>query len=253
MPRISAVFFDLGSTLIHSKDPWPPIYEQAEQALLEALGRRSVVIDPAAFTAEFGGFIRSYYENRPDDNREKTTLAVLREFLERQGFRDAAENILRAGLDAMYAVTQRNWYLDEDTIPTLEILHKRGYRLGLISNTSDDKNVQQLIDRDNLRPFFATIVTSAALGIRKPDTRIFNAALEKMKIDPGDAVMVGDMLDADILGANHAGMYSIWITRHVHYVQEGELNIQPQAVVSALKQIPDLLVELENDPAAASV
>jgi HAD superfamily hydrolase (TIGR01662 family) len=249
MPRIRAVFFDLGSTLIYSKDPWPPIYEQADRALLEALGRGSVFIDPAAFSAEFGGFIRSYYENRSDDNREKTIMAVLGECLQRKGFRDVADHVMRTGLDAMYAVTQRNWYLDEDTIPTLETLHNRGYTLGLISNTSDDKNVQQLLDRDNLRPFFETIVTSAALGIRKPDTRIFKAALDQVKIDPGEAAMVGDLLDADILGANHAGMYSIWITRHVHHTQEGELTIQPQAVVPALQQIPGLLAEIENDHA----
>jgi HAD superfamily hydrolase (TIGR01662 family) len=248
MPRIRTVFFDLGSTLIYSKDPWPPIYEQADRALLEALGRKSVFIDPAAFTAEFGGFIRSYYENRSDDNREKTAKIALGEFLERKGFNDVADHILRGGLDAMYAVTQRNWYLDEDTIPTLETLHNRGYSLGLISNTSDDKNVQQLIDRENLRQFFETIVTSAALGIRKPDTRIYLAALNQVKIKPGEAVMVGDTLDADVLGANDAGMYSIWITRHVHHTQEGELTIQPKAVVTALQQIPGLLAEIENDP-----
>ncbi len=176
-------------------------------------------------------------------------MAVLGEYLERNGFRDVADHILRTGLDAMYSVTQRNWYLDEDTIPTLETLHNCGYTLGLISNTSDDKNVQQLLDRDNLRQFFETIVTSAALGIRKPDTRIFKAALDKVKIDPGEAAMVGDMLDADVLGANRAGMYSIWITRHVHHTQEGELTIQPQAVVPALQQIPGLLAEIENDHA----
>ena len=247
MPRIKAVFFDLGSTLIYSKDPWPPIYEQADRALLDALGHNNVLLDQAAFTSEFGGFIRSYYEHRPDDHREKTTMAALGELLKRKGFQNVADNILRAGLDAMYAVTQRNWYLDEDTIPTLETLHNRGYSLGLISNTSDDKNVQQLIDRDDLRRFFVTIVTSAALGIRKPDTRIFKAALDQVKIKPGEAVMVGDMVDADVLGANLAGMYSIWITRHVHHTQDGELTIQPQAVVTALGQIPGLLAEIEND------
>lgn len=249
MPRFRAVFFDLGSTLIYSKDPWPPIYEQADRALLESLGRNSVILDPAAFTTEFGGFIRSYYEHRPDDNREQTTMTALGELLKRKGFREVGDHILRAGLDAMYAVTQRNWTMDDDTIPTLETLHGRGYSLGLISNTSDDRNVQQLIDRDDLRHFFQTIVTSAAFGIRKPDTRIFLAALDQGKFKPGEAVMVGDMLDADILGANHTGMYSIWITRHVRHTQEGELTIQPQAVVTALAQIPDLLADLEKDPA----
>jgi FMN phosphatase YigB (HAD superfamily) len=56
------------------------------------------------------------------------------------------------------------------------------------------------------------------------------------------------MLNADVLGANQAGMYSIWITRRAQFPGEGELAIQPQAVVSALHQIPALLAEVEIDP-----
>ncbi len=147
----------------------------------------------------------------------------------------------------MYAVTQQNWFLEEDAISTLETLKSRGYRLGLISNTSDDKNVQGIVDRWGLRPFFETIITSAALGIRKPDVRIFQVALDRFQVPPEAAAMVGDMLNADVLGANQSGIYSIWITRQVQLPEEGELAIQPQAVVSALHQIPDLLAEIEND------
>jgi putative hydrolase of the HAD superfamily len=119
--------------------------------------------------------------------------------------------------------------------------------LGLISNTSDDKNVQGIVDRWGLRPFFETIVTSAALGIRKPDVRIFQVALDRFRIPPEATAMVGDMLNADVLGANRSGIYSIWITRRIQLPEEGELSIQPQAVVTALQHIPDLLAEIEND------
>jgi putative hydrolase of the HAD superfamily len=149
----------------------------------------------------------------------------------------------------MYAVTQQNWYLEEDAISTLETLKSRGYRLGLISNTSDDRNVQGIVDRTGLRPFFEVILTSAALGIRKPDERIFQIALERFGVQPGTAVMVGDTLNADVLGANQSGIYSIWITHRAQIPEEGELAIQPQAVVSALHQIPDLLAEIDNERA----
>jgi FMN phosphatase YigB (HAD superfamily) len=54
-------------------------------------------------------------------------------------------------------------------------------------------------------------------------------------------------LDTDVLGANQSGIYSIWITRRAQVPEEGELVIQPQAVVTTLYQIPDLLAEIEND------
>ncbi len=244
---ISSVFFDLGSTLVYSKDPWPPIYEQADRALVEVLRRAGLEIDPAAFYTEFGGLIRSYYDSLTDDNLEKTTFTLLRELLSGKGFPNVPDAVLRSALDAMYAVTGRNWFLEEDAIPTFETLKSRGLRLGLISNTSDDNNVQTIVDRWGLRPYFESIVTSAALGIRKPDPRIFQAALDHFQVRPEEAAMVGDTLEADVLGANNSGIYSIWITRRVQVMPDGELTIQPQAVVSLLSQIPDLLAEVEKD------
>jgi HAD superfamily hydrolase (TIGR01662 family) len=247
MSKLKVVFFDLGSTLVYSRDLWPPIYEQADRALVEMLCRSGIDIDPAAFYTEFGGFIRSYYDKLAEDNLEPTAYKVLSDLLSQKGFRNVPDPVLRAALGALYAVTQQNWFLEEDAISTLETLKSGGYRLGLISNTSDDNNVQGIIDRWGLRQFFETIVTSAALGIRKPDARIFQIALDRFQIQPDAAVMIGDALNADVLGANRSGIYSVWITRHVHFPEEGELAIQPQAVVSALSQIPDLLAEVEND------
>lgn len=247
MSKIKVVFFDLGSTLVYSKDPWPPFYQEADRALVDVLHRSGIEIDPAAFKNEFGSFLRSYYKNYTQDNIEKTTFSVLREMLFQKGIRSTPEPVLRAALEAMYAVTQKNWVLEEDAISTLETLKSRGYRMGLISNTSDDSNVQGILDRWELRPFFETILTSAALGIRKPDPRIFQVALEHFQVQPYAVAMIGDMLNADVLGANQSGIYSIWITRRVQLPEEGELAIQPQAVVTALDQIPGLLDEVEKD------
>ena len=59
--------------------------------------------------------------------------------------------------------------------------------------------------------------------------------------------MIGDTLSADILGANQLGIYSIWVPRHAQIPPEGELAIQPQAVVSSLSEVPKLLTELEEE------
>jgi HAD superfamily hydrolase (TIGR01549 family) len=249
MSKFKAIFFDLGSTLVYSKDPWPPIYEKADQALIEVLRSAGFKVDPLAFYTEFGGFIRSYYEDPSEDNHEKTAFISLREMLFHLGFQNIPDSILRAALVAMYAVTQKNWYLEDDAIPTLKILGSRGYRLGLISNTSDEKNVQGIVDHWELRPFFESIITSAELGVRKPDARIFQTALDRLKVLPQAAVMVGDTLEADVLGANRMNIFSIWITRRAQVPDEGELVIQPQAVITALDQIPDLLADVENDRA----
>jgi HAD superfamily hydrolase (TIGR01549 family) len=244
---LKVILFDLGSTLIYSKDAWPPIYEQANRALVETLNQTGYPVEIKSFSSEFDTFLDSYYALLGASPIEKTSFSLLNELLEQEGFQDIPASVVRAALDAMYSITQQNWYLEVDAIPTLKTLWEQGYRLGMISNTSDDKNVQQLVDRWELRPYFETVITSAGCGIRKPDERIFHLALDYFGILPVQAAMVGDTPGADILGANRTGMYSIWITRRVHGPEDGELTIQPQAVITALDQIPALLAEIEND------
>jgi HAD superfamily hydrolase (TIGR01662 family) len=246
MPFFKVIIFDLGSTLLFSKEPWPPIFEQADQALVESLQRAGFSLDAQTFSNEFKTFLDSYYSARGKGFIEKTTFSALSDLLKQKGIREVPPAVVRQALDAMYAVTQKNWYLEADAIPTLEILLQEGYRLGLISNTSDDENVQQLLDREGLRPLFEFIITSAGCGIRKPDKRIFQLAMDHFGTQPEQVVMVGDTLDEDILGANRMGIYSIWISRRAQPPEEGELKIQPQAVISALDQIPGILSEIEN-------
>ncbi len=247
--KITTVLFDLGSTLLYSKDPWPPIFRVADRELVNVLNKAGILLDGEQFYVEFGGFLDAYYVARGEGTVEKTTFAALKELLANKGYSSVADETVRAALDALYGITQQNWYREDDALSTLETLRERGYRIGLVSNTSDDKNVQQLIDRWDLRRFFEVIVTSAGCGIRKPDGRIFQLALDQLQVRPEETVMVGDTLEADVLGANRLGIYSVWITRRVKSPPDGELSIQPQAVVSALSQIPNLLTELENERA----
>lgn len=66
------------------------------------------------------------------------------------GFPIVPESTIRSTLDSMYLVTQQNWFLQDDAIPTLGELCRQDQRLGMISNSSDDRNVRQLINRYNL-------------------------------------------------------------------------------------------------------
>ena len=241
------ILFDFGSTLIYSKDPWPPIYEQADRALVQVFQQAGIPLEIKAFSSEFETFLDCYYAERGTSLVEKTTFSALQELLQQKGFQDIPDAVVRAALDAMYSITQQNWYLETDAIPTLQTLLGLGYRLGLISNTSDDKNVQQLVDRWELRPFFETIITSANCGIRKPGRRIFQLALDHFGVPAEQVAMVGDSLEADILGANQLGIYSIWITRRVDLPEEGVLTIQPQAAIPSLDLVPGLLADIANE------
>jgi FMN phosphatase YigB (HAD superfamily) len=60
--------------------------------------------------------------------------------------------------------------------------------------------------------------------------------------------MVGDTLGADILGAQNAGMFAIWVTRYAD--APGNRNhretIHPDATIETIRELPDLLKQLEK-------
>jgi putative hydrolase of the HAD superfamily len=57
------------------------------------------------------------------------------------------------------------------------------------------------------------VVISAELGVAKPDPAIFNAALERLGAVAGDALHVGDSIEADVEGARAAGIEAVLVAR----------------------------------------
>ncbi|HEX2980545.1 MAG TPA: HAD family hydrolase [Anaerolineaceae bacterium] len=246
----SVVLFDLGSTLIYFDAVWSEMFPRANADLINALHAAGIMVKADAFASAFNQGLDNYRQERDNEFIEHSTLYVLRKLLEEHGYPNVPEEILRNPLKAMYAVSQAAWRIEDDTHATLRALRQQGYRLGLISNAADDADIQTLVDNHGLRPYFEIILSSAAVGWRKPHPRIFALALEHFGVKPQQAVMVGDTLGADILGANNLGMGSVWITRradvaanHAH-----EDTIQPDAVIHTLSELPGLLAHWDARP-----
>ena len=91
---------------------------------------------------------------------------------------------------------------------TLSYLKNR-YTLHLISNGFREA-CEKKLHHSNLAPYFQTIVISEIFGVNKPDPRIFKHALDNGKADKEVSVMIGDNLDADIRGAQNAGIKAIF-------------------------------------------
>ena len=245
--RFEVVLFDLGNTLLYFDGPWSELVIEMHQQLYLSLKGSGLDLPQQSFERDFHNQMEVYHARRETDYREYTTRAILHKVLEGWGYPSIEETEIDKAIAAMYAVSQRHWQIEEDTIQTLQILMDRGYRLGLISNAGDDADVQMLIDNAGIRSNFDLIITSAGEGIRKPDPHIFRTALDYWSIKPLQAVMVGDTLNADILGANNAGLFSIWINRRVgtSTISQEDKNIQPDATISALGELPPLLEKLE--------
>jgi HAD superfamily hydrolase (TIGR01662 family) len=98
-----------------------------------------------------------------------------------------------------------------DVLPTLQWLKERGYRLGAVTNRgySGPRFHEEMRDL-GLTELFKVTVVSCEIGYMKPHPRIFQYALERMSAEPGETVMVGDSLRADVEGAKTHGMTAIW-------------------------------------------
>ena len=244
MSPIQAVFFDLGKTLLYPQAPWQPVFLRAHKALADSLLRQGIEIDADTFPYEFNDRLNRYYADRESTLREIGAFRLLQQLLAEKGIRDAPVSSLRIALDAFYAVTQQNWSLEADAHQTLKTLKLQGYRLALLSNAADDADVQALVDQNQLRHYFNFIRSSAAAGYRKPHRQLFEESLKYLNLFPQQCLMVGDTLDADILGANKMGIYSVWINRRVNKHTKTLVDIRPNAVIQTLSEVPQIIPEI---------
>lgn len=237
------VLFDLGETLLYFDGHWPDVFAEARAGMLHSLQAAGLALDQP-FLDDFYDRMQSYYRERETEFVEYTTRYILRATLEHWGHLDPPEALMEQALAAMHQVTQAHWLPEDDALPTLQRLRALGYRMGLISNAADDPNTQVLVDKGGFRPYFDVIVSSAAEGIRKPNPKIFCTALERMGgVPASQAVMVGDTLGADVLGAHNAGIFAIWLTRRANTPANRAHadTIRPDAQLAALSELPEFL------------
>ncbi len=99
---------------------------------------------------------------------------------------------------------------------TIQKIAQAGYKLGLISNGKtpfQERNFEALA----LSQYFSSIVISEAVGLRKPDSAIFELATQQLRVKPEQCIFVGDNEQADILGAQKAGMKTIFFNPDTHF------------------------------------
>ncbi|TFH37245.1 MAG: HAD family hydrolase [Anaerolineales bacterium] len=239
---IRGVIFDLGSTLIDFEGDTNRVMSESLAELADHLLGEGLDFTRSDFIDRFDQALRTYYANRDQDHIERTTFAVLRGELEGLTALPLEEPLLRRGLSAMYAVSEACWQPKPAMRAVLDRLSGQGYRLGLLSNAGDVANVQRLIDKAAIRSYFDPILISAAIGIRKPDPRPMQMILEQWQLPASDVVMVGDLLQADILGAQRAGIHHIWLCEDSNpESRDPSEAIQPDAIAVDLAEVPAIL------------
>ncbi len=218
---IQGVIFDLGHTLMHLDGTWPEMFEQGAWDLVRFLERHEPGIDALALARTWLERRDEGYARARATMHEVTAGETMRRSLAQYGLLHPHPELLAGAIDAFFAHEEARWFADPEAIPVLRTLSDRGLRLGMLSNATHDPLIQRLVDRLGFRPYLDPALSSASTGIRKPDPAAFAPLLEAWALSAASVVVVGDTLEADILGAQQAGMRSVYLRSREDARQEG--------------------------------
>ena len=209
--KTRAVFFDLGGTLLVMRRDRifrKVLSEEGRSAELEKIHSAYLKVEPS-WLSVYGARILTADE----------TEEAYRE-LDQKVFSSLYPNETESDALRVSKLVRKRWpeleqeiplQLYPDAEPTLRRLAGDGYSLGLISNAPADtiKAVEAL----GLARYLGTVVISGIVGYTKPHPEIFRIALRKAGVEAGEAVHVGDLYEADVVGARGAGMVGVLIDR----------------------------------------
>ncbi len=111
------------------------------------------------------------------------------------------ENAVR--LNQLWRESRRKYVLP-DMAETMRELSQRGYKLGLISNTTSSVEGYQLLEETGLADLFSCVILSAAFGRRKPHPSLFTEAARRTGVRPDECAYVGDRPSRDLIGARQS-------------------------------------------------
>jgi epoxide hydrolase-like predicted phosphatase len=195
--KIQAIIFDLGGVLLRTTDLTP------REKLASRLGINRFELEDFIFGGESG------------DQAQRGEISVQQHWTNLAAQIQTTDKEIRSLLEEFFAKDE----IDGSLLDYVRSLHK-SYKTGLLSNAFDDLR-QIITERWHFEDAFDDIVISAEVGMVKPDSRIFQMAVDQLGVQPGQAVFVDDML-RNIEGAIRVGMLGI----HFKNSQQVRLDLE---------------------------
>jgi putative hydrolase of the HAD superfamily len=150
---------------------------------------------------------------------------------------------LGAELGALFPLERRKRpIVYEETFAVLEALRGQ-YMLVMLTNGAPDIQREKIASVPALAGYFDEIVVSGDFGDGKPAPALFAYTLERIGVRSEDAVMVGDKLTTDMLGAVRSGIHSVWINR-TEQVRTG--IAEPEYTIKNLQELLPIVKQVLN-------
>ena len=203
---LRAVLFDVDFTIAK---PGPDLGPEGYRRLGERFG---LELDPERY-GEARAHAISTLERHPELDHDEEVWVLFTEQIIR-GMGADTGRAYECALEMTRAWEHAyNFQIFDDVLPVLAELRAHRIKIGLVSNTG--RNLDEFVAHHGLDVDAA--VSSGTHGKTKPHPTIFQAALERLDVEPADAVMVGDSIEDDVEGAKAVGMRGILLDREDRY------------------------------------
>ena len=230
---IKAVFFDLDGTLCDSDTAW----SMAQGEMFQLLRKQYPNVSEAAITAAWTTVHQELFKRL---DAGKCAMSDVRDsrfeclFKELDLPIDAFMEELSDFFCSRYLTGLRLY----DDVTVLEELD--AYHIGIITNGAHDEHTDSQLSKVRhlgLSERIQSLTISGEIGVRKPRIEIFQVACKRAGVSPKEAILVGDTIKNDILGANRAGMTSVLIDRELDALTSNTVDEQPDYSISNLYDV----------------
>ena len=204
--NITDVFFDLDHTL------WD--FDKNSSLTFEMIFKmNNITLDINDFVSVYEPINLRYWKLYREEQVDKAALRYgrLSETFTALNFDVADTLINKLAEDYITYLTSHNHIFD-GTIELLEYL-KPKYNLHIITNGFGEAQ-QQKLDKSKISHYFKTVTNSEMVGVKKPNAKMFQYALNLAKTTKETSIMIGDNYEADIMGALDIGLDAICFNYH---------------------------------------
>ncbi|HVH14825.1 MAG TPA: HAD family hydrolase [Candidatus Angelobacter sp.] len=234
--QTKVIFFDPGETLVTQNIEDNMVTKNALREISPILPKR---VSPRKL---FELYREGYKINEAIRSRHHVEIPIqvwMRQLLERIIEDNPSDQLVNRAIKIIVKARAANAVAFDDADPALRKLSGRKVKLGIISNVSSHEVAMGILDNVRLTKYFDQVITSASVGIRKPDAGVFRYALMQFKARPEEAVMVGDSESHDVGGGYVAGLKTVLVDRR-QCVETSLANYRSNSLREASRELESL-------------